>query len=104
MLISTFYQLQKIYVYTIQLKTPEESEVKLLNQEHHDEYREAKKRGIPTPADLVRRKTISYDFNAKSSDYKFSKEFKLKTSSTEILPNYLKNNVDKYSEWFDFEK
>ena len=97
--IDTLFEVSSTY-----LARAKEIEIKLLNQEHHDEYREAKKRGIPTPADLVRRKTISYDFNAKSSDYKFSKEFKLKTSSTEILPNYLKNNVDKYSEWFDFEK
>ena len=87
-----------------QLKTPEEIEIKLLNQEHHDEYRIAKSKGLPSPADLVRRKTITYDFNAKSSEYKFSKEFKLKTVPIDILPAFLKTNFNKYSEWFDLEK
>ena len=87
-----------------QLKTPEDIEVKLLNQEHHDEYREARKHGLPNPSELVRKKTIVYDFKAKSSDYKFSKEFKLKTASVDILPDFLKRNLNKYSEWFDFEK
>ena len=86
-----------------QLKTPEDIEIKLLNQEHHDEYRLAKDK-LPNIADLVRRKSIIYDHEAKSSDYKFSKEFKLKTISIDFMPNYLKNNISKYKDWFDFEK
>ena len=87
-----------------QLKTPKEIEIKLLNQEHYDEYIEAKKQGLPDPSELVRKKTIVYDFEARSSDYKFSKEFKLKTVPLDILPDFLKSNLNKYSEWFDFEK
>jgi beta-1,4-mannosyl-glycoprotein beta-1,4-N-acetylglucosaminyltransferase len=83
-----------------QLKTPEDIETKLLNQEHHDEYKLAKDK-LPNVADLVKRKTIIYDYGAKSTDYKFSKEFKLKTISIENLPKYLKMNTTKYSEWFD---
>ena len=71
-----------------------------MNQEHHDEYKLAKK-NIPEVADLIKRKTIIYDHKAKSSEYKFSKEFKLKTLSIDYMPNYLKQNIDKYSEWFD---
>ena len=52
----------------------------------------------------MKRKTIIYDHKAKSSDYKFSKEFKLKTLSMNHMPLFLKQNVNKYSEWFDFEK
>tara|TARA_Y100000741_G_scaffold363202_1_gene350893 strand:+ start:2903 stop:3802 length:900 start_codon:yes stop_codon:yes gene_type:complete len=85
-----------------QLKTPEDIEKKLLNQEHHDEYRIAKK-NLPKVADLVKRKTIVYDHKAKSSDYKFSKEFKLKTLSLNHMPVFLQKNVNKYIEWFDFE-
>ena len=53
-----------------QLKTPKDIEIKLLNQEHHDEYRFARK-NLPSIADLVKRKSIVYDHKAKSTDYKF---------------------------------
>jgi len=86
-----------------QLKTPKEIEKKLLNMEHHDEYKLAKK-NLPDIVDLVSRKTIVYDHNAKASDYKFSKEFKLKTIDIDEMPVFLKENVDKYSEWFDLDK
>ena len=85
-----------------QLKTPEDIEIKLLNQEHHDEYRLAKK-NLPNVGDLVKRKSIIYDHKAKSQDYKFSKEFKLKTLSIDHMPLFLKENIDRYSEWFDYE-
>ena len=86
-----------------QLKTPKDIEIKLLNQEHHDEYRFARK-NLPSIADLVKRKSIVYDHKAKSSDYKFFNEFKLKTLSMSHMPSFLKQNVKKYYEWFDFEK
>ena len=83
-----------------QLKTPKDIEIKLMNQEHHDEYRIAKD-NLPNVADLVKRKTIVYDHKAKSSDYKYSKEFKLKTLSIDYMPKFLQENVSKYSNWFD---
>ena len=86
-----------------QLKTPKDIEIKLLNQEHHDEYKLARG-NLPSITDLVKRKAIIYDHKAKSTDYKFSKEFKLKTLSIEHMPLFLQKNVNKYSEWFDFEK
>ena len=86
-----------------QLKTPKDIETKLLNQEHHDEYKLARER-LPKIADLVKRKTINYDHMAKSTDYKFAKEFKLKTLSMDYMPPFLQLNVNKYSDWFDFEK
>ena len=86
-----------------QLKTPKDIEIKLLNQEHHDEYRLAREK-LPSIADLVKRKSIVYDHKAKTTDYKFSNEFKLKTLSMNHMPLFLKQNVKKYSEWFDFEK
>jgi len=85
-----------------QLKTPKDIEIKLLNQEHHDEYRLAKKK-LPDVKDLVKRKSIIYDHKAKSSDYKFSKEFKLKTLPIDTMPEFLKENFNQYSEWFDFD-
>ena len=86
-----------------QLQTPEGIHSKLLDHEHHDEYRLAKK-DLSRVADLVRRKTIDYDHKAESVDYKFSKEFKLRTLPLNDMPLYLQENVHKYSEWFDFDK
>ena len=85
-----------------QLKSPKDIEIKLLNQEHHDEYRLAKDK-LPTVEELIKRKIIVYDHKAKSSDYKYSKEFKLKTLPIDSMPLFLKKNIDKYNEWFDFE-
>ncbi len=86
-----------------QLKTPKDIELKLLNGEQHGEYKAAKK-NLRSIDDLVKRKVIDYDHKAKTSDYKYSKEFKLKTLSLDHMPLFLKNNVKKYSEWFDFDE
>ena len=83
--------------------TPENIHSKELNAEHHDEYRLSKK-DVPRIADLVKRKIINYDFKAKSTDYKFSKEFKLKTLSMDQMPIFLQQNTQKYSKWFDFDE
>ena len=83
--------------------SPEDIHSKELNAEHHDEYRLSNK-DVPLIKDLIKRKMINYDFNAKSTDYKFSKEFKLKTLPLNDMPLYLQENAQKYSEWFDFEK
>ena len=86
-----------------QLKTPKDIEMKLLNGEQHGEYKSAKK-NLRNIADLVKRKVIDYDHKVKTTDYKYSKEFKLKTLSLDYMPVFLKNNVNKYSEWFDLKK
>ena len=83
--------------------SPEDIHSKELKAEHHDEYRLSKK-DVPRIADMVKRKIINYDFQAKSNEYKFSKEFKLKTLSIDQMPSFLQQNVKKYNEWFDFEK
>jgi len=86
-----------------QLKSPEDIQAKLTNSEDHYEYKLAKK-NLSDIEDFVRRKVIIYDHQAKSSEYKFSKEFKLKTLSTKEMPLFLQKNIDKYSKWFDFEE
>ena len=50
---------------------------------------------------LVNRKVIKYDHHAKTSDYKFSNEFKLKTLEMNYLPKYIQENKDKYKDWLD---
>ena len=85
------------------LQSPEDIHAKELNAEHHDEYRLAKK-NVSRIADLIKRKSIDYDHKANSTDFKFSKEFKLKTLPLDHMPLFLQKNAKKYSKWFDTEK
>ena len=86
-----------------QLKTPKDIEIKLLNGEQHAEFKQTGK-NLDYISDLVKRKKIDYDHKAKTEDYKYSKEFSLKTVSMSDMPAFLQENSDKYSEWFDFDK
>ena len=62
------------------------------------------KDNLPKVEDLIKRKAIIYDHKAKSSDFKFSKEFKLKTLPINEMPVFLRENIDKYTKWFDLDK
>ena len=86
-----------------QLKTPKDIEIKLLNGEQHAEFKQTGK-NLDYISDLVKRKKIDYDHKAKTEDYKYSKEFSLKTVSMSDMPVFLQENSNKYSEWFDFDK
>ena len=86
-----------------QLKTPKDIEIKLLNGEQHAEFKQTGK-NLDYITDLVKRKKIDYDHMAKSQEYKYSKEFSLKTVSMNYMPVFLQENSNKYSEWFDFDK
>ena len=86
-----------------QLKTPKDIEIKLLNGEQHAEFKQTGK-NLDYITDLVKRKKIDYDHKAKTEDYKYSKEFSLKTVSMSDMPAFLQENSNKYSEWFDFDK
>ncbi len=86
-----------------QLKTPKDIEIKLLNGEQHAEFKETGK-SLDYITDLVKRKKIDYDHKAKSAEYKYSKEFSLKTVSMNYMPAFLQKNSNKYSEWLDFDK
>ena len=85
------------------LMSPKDMEIKLTNSEDHYEFKLAKIK-LSYIEDLVKRKVIEYDHKAKTTDYKFGKEFKLKTLPMEYMPLFLRQNVNKYSKWFDFER
>ena len=51
---------------------------------------------------LVKRKVISYDHQAKTSENKFNQEFKLTTLGIDQMPKYIQNNQIKYKDWLDF--
>ena len=78
-------------------------EIKLTHSEDHYEFKLANIQ-LSDIEDLVKRKVIEYDHKAKSTENKFGREFKLKTLSLEHMPLFLRNNFNKYSEWFDVEK
>ena len=82
------------------LKSPEEMYDKFMNFGHHDEFRLS---GITI--EKIREKIINkemiYDhFADKSSTNKWESNYKLKLADEKILPSYLINNKDKFSEWF----
>ena len=83
-----------------QLKKIDDIYSKLTNSEDHQEFKDTGKK-ISDIEDLVNRKVILYDHKAKSSDFKFGKEFKLKTIGLEEMPDYIKKNKDQFKEWID---
>ena len=85
-----------------QVKTPKDIQLKLLNGEQHAEFKQTKK-DLEYITNLVKRKCIDYDHTIKSTDYKYSKEFNLKTVPMDEMPLFLKENFNKYSDWFDLD-
>ena len=85
-----------------QLKKIDDIYLKLTNSEDHQEFKDAGKK-ISDIEDLVNRKVILYDHKAKSSEFKFGKEFKLETIDLEEMPDYIKKNKEQFREWIDTE-
>jgi beta-1,4-mannosyl-glycoprotein beta-1,4-N-acetylglucosaminyltransferase len=85
-----------------QLKIPSKIYEKFNNDEEHYQY---KKAGIKLSdiEDYVKRKVIIYDHKAKSSDFKFDKEFKLITVGIDEMPIYVKKNQALYKDWLVYE-
>jgi len=83
-----------------QLKKIDDIYSKLTNSEDHQEFKDTGKK-ISDIEDLVNRKVILYDHKAKSSDFKFGKEFKLEAIDLEEMPDYIKKNKDQFREWID---
>ena len=85
-----------------QVKSPEDIYIKLTNHEEHAEFKDSKQT-LNDIKDMVKRKVINFDHQAKSKEYKYSNEFKLKTLSVSEMPSFIQKNSDKYSDWLDFE-
>ena len=83
------------------VKTPEEIERKLSNFGHHDEY-ELSGLNLKKIKEMVSQKKVYYDhFADKSIVNKYHSSYQLKKVDINILPQYLKDNLDKYNDWFD---
>ena len=82
------------------LKNIEELERKYLNDENHAEY-EALGHSINKIKNNLKNKTIDYDHSAKKDSANRFNSTKLETIDISILPNFIKDNTEKYSDWFD---
>ena len=84
------------------IKSPEEIFEKMRNFGHHDEFDIS---GI-TLEDIkkkVKEKKVFYNhFADKQNLDKWKYEYELKNIGFELLPNYLRENKDKYKNWLDF--
>ena len=82
--------------------SPQDIHSRELETEHSDEYLKANKNSKKIE-DLIRRKVIDHDHLVDKKEYKFSREFKLKTLSINQLPIYIQDNVVKFSNYLDLE-
>ena len=82
------------------LRTPEQLEKKLLNYAHHYEF-EASGLEIGDIKKMISEKRIIYDYKADKKKFKWSGKSTLKKMNNNLLPSYVTNNINKYSDWLD---
>ncbi len=80
------------------LKNYEELEKKYLNDENHAEY-ELKNSSIKTIQENIERKVIPYNYQAKKNSLDRFSETNLTKINIDILPGYIRENIDKYKDW-----
>ena len=80
------------------LKTYEDLEKKYLNDENHAEY-ELQNSSIQKIQDNVERKVIPYNYQAKKDSLDRFNETNLTKVDTDILPEYIKKNINIFKEW-----
>jgi len=85
------------------LKTPEELLKKYLNDEMHSEF-ESKGSDLKEIEYKIKNRFINYDhlIDTKSSnEKKQNNRFDLTKVDLNVLPNYIKDNLEKYKSWID---
>ena len=82
------------------VKTPEELEKKLLNFAHHYEFEESGLK-IKDIKEFIKEKRVMYDHSVDQKGYKWSGKSRLKKIDNDLLPKYLKSNLNKYTDWID---
>ena len=80
------------------IKTPEDIDKKLRSYLHHIEY-EQSNIGPNEIDKMIKEKKPVYDLMANSSEAKDRSQMKLKTINTNELPNYLRENKEKFTNW-----
>ena len=87
-----------------QLKKPEDLFEKIQNDEHHNEF-DKLNMNVDYVKNMIENKFIEYDHLSDSkSTSKIGNRFKLKSIDINSnMPTYLKKNIKKYEDWFDFD-
>ena len=83
------------------IKSPEDLFEKFKNFGHHDEFDES---GIDIEfiKSKINNKEVFYDhFADKTKSEKWKASYKLRKIDNVLLPKYLKNNTEKFQDWFD---
>ena len=80
------------------LKNINDLEKKYLNDENHSEY-EAQGFSIERIKNNINNRVIDYNHEAKKDSNERFNQTKLDIAQTDILPKYLRDNLDKYKEW-----
>ena len=82
------------------IKKPEDIFFKLSNFLHHLEF-EYSGLSLEDTKKMIAQKKIIYDHSAKQEDLKYTGRQVLVKAPAGELPNYLNENLNKYSEWID---
>ena len=83
------------------LKTPEDLYDKLMNFGHHNEFRMSGL-SVEDIRNKIKKKELFYNhFKDTTSSSKWESNHKLKKIDQSLLPEFLKNNMNKYNDWFD---
>ena len=80
------------------LKNYEELEKKYLNDENHAEY-ELQNSSIKKIQENIERRVVPYNYQAKKDSPDRFSETSLTKVDTAILPEYIKENIDKFKNW-----
>ena len=76
------------------------SNKKLLNYAHHYEF-ELSGLSVDDIRKFISEKRIIYDYKADQKQFKWSGKSILKKIDPQLLPFYIQNNINKYSDWMD---
>ena len=82
------------------IKSPENIQKKLLNYTHHHEY-ETSGLNLEDLKKKINKKKIIYDHGADSRAYKWGSEKTLRTIELSKMPDYLRENYKKYTNWLE---
>jgi len=83
------------------IKSPEDIEKKFSNYLHHQEF-EYSGLNLNDLKKIINEKKILYDHSVDQSVKKLTTSKTLKKVNLSHMPNYIKNNYEKYNDWLDF--
>jgi len=82
------------------IKSPEDIEKKLKSYLHHREY-DVNPVGVENIRKMIDKKKTIYDLKADMRSNKFKGSNELTKIDLDLLPNYILDNIDKFSKWIE---